>query len=125
MSESKLLEQITADWLAQHRNGHSDDEAEQAALRKRVMATVGTIRSDSTRSQRTGELVSEIISKKHRKESDALKRRSAAGLIDAGAILAILETGDEWHSACLEALLSVRMPLLTTGAVPRLAPSKP
>lgn len=42
---------------------------------------------------------------------------SAAGLIDTGAILAILETDDEWHSACLEALLSVRMPLLTTGAV--------
>jgi hypothetical protein len=76
ISVSKLLEQITADWLAQRRNGHSDDEAEQAALRKRVMATVGTIRSeDSTRSQRTGELVREIIYKKHRKESDALKRR--------------------------------------------------
>jgi hypothetical protein len=75
MSVSKLLEQIAADWLAQRRNGHSDDEAEQAALRKRVMATVGTIRSDSTRSQRTGELVREIMSKKHRKESDALKRR--------------------------------------------------
>ncbi len=73
---SKLLEQITADWLAQRRNGHSDDEAEQAALRKRVMATVGTIRSeDPTRSQRTGELVREIISKKHMRESDALKRR--------------------------------------------------
>ena len=72
---SNLLEQITADWLAQRRNGHSDDEAEQAALRKRVMPTVGTIRSDSTRSQRTGELVKEIISKKHREESDVLKRR--------------------------------------------------
>jgi predicted nucleic acid-binding protein len=42
---------------------------------------------------------------------------SAAGLIDTSAILAILEKGDEWHSACLEALLSVRMPLLTTEAV--------
>jgi uncharacterized protein len=42
---------------------------------------------------------------------------SAAGLIDTGAILAILEKGDEWHSACLEALQSVRMPLLTTEAV--------
>jgi hypothetical protein len=76
ISVSKLLEEITTDWLAQRRNDHSDDEAEQAALRKRVMATVGTIRSeDSTRSQRTGELVREIIYKKHRKESDALKRR--------------------------------------------------
>jgi hypothetical protein len=75
ISVSKLLEQITGDWLAQRRNGHSDDEAEQAALRKRVMATVGTIRStDPTRSQRTSELVREIIHKKHLKESNALAR---------------------------------------------------
>jgi len=75
ISVSKLLEQITGDWLAQRRNGHSDDEAEQAALRKRVMATVGTIRStDPTRSQRTSELVREIIYKKHLKESNALAR---------------------------------------------------
>jgi hypothetical protein len=75
-SVSKLLEQITADWLAQRRNGHSGDEAEQSALRKRVMATVGTIRSkDPSRSQRTRELVREIIYQKHEKESDALKRR--------------------------------------------------
>ena len=76
ISVSKLLEQITGDWLAQRRNGHSDDEAQQAALRKRVMATVGTIRStDPTRSQRTSELVREIIYKKHLKESNALARR--------------------------------------------------
>ncbi len=75
-SVSKLLERITADWLTQRRNGHSDDDAEQAALRKRVMATVGTIRSkDPTRSQRTSELVREIIYEKHLKESNALKRR--------------------------------------------------
>jgi len=42
---------------------------------------------------------------------------SLAGLIDTGAILAILETGDIWHSACLAALKSVRIPLLTTEAV--------
>ena len=40
-----------------------------------------------------------------------------AGLIDTGAILAIVEADDYWHSACLEALQSVRMPLLTTEAV--------
>ncbi len=75
-SVAKLLEQITAEWLTQRRNGHSADDAEQAALRKRVMATVGTIRSeDPTRSQRTSELLREIIYRKHMKESDALKRR--------------------------------------------------
>jgi predicted nucleic acid-binding protein len=42
---------------------------------------------------------------------------SLVGLIDTGAILAILETGDFYHSECLEALLSFRIPLLTTEAV--------
>ena len=75
-SLSALLDRVTADWLAERRNGHSDDEAEQAALRKRVMATVGTIRgNDPTRSERTSELVREIIYKKHLKESNALARR--------------------------------------------------
>jgi uncharacterized protein len=41
----------------------------------------------------------------------------AVGLIDTGAILAIVESGDHWHAACLEALRSVRIPLLTTEAV--------
>ncbi len=41
----------------------------------------------------------------------------ASGLIDTGAILAIVDSGDTWHSACLEALRSVRIPLLTTEAV--------
>jgi hypothetical protein len=75
-SVSALLDQITADWLTHRRNGHSTDDAEQAALRKRVMKTVGTIRSgDPTRSQRTSELVREIIYEKHLKESNAAKRR--------------------------------------------------
>ncbi len=39
------------------------------------------------------------------------------GLIDTGAILAIVEADDLWHDACLEALRSVRIPLLTTEAV--------
>jgi predicted nucleic acid-binding protein len=42
---------------------------------------------------------------------------SAAGLIDTGAILAIVDAADHWHTACLEALQSVRIPLLTTEAV--------
>ncbi len=81
MSVSALLDRATADWLAQRRkDGNSEDDAAQAALRKRVMATVGTIRGgDPTRSERTSELVREIISKKHVKESDALKRRFGLG----------------------------------------------
>jgi hypothetical protein len=75
-SVAKLLERITADWFAQRSNGHSNDDAEQAALRKRVMATVGTIRgNDPHRAERASELVREIIYKKHLKESNALARR--------------------------------------------------
>lgn len=40
-----------------------------------------------------------------------------AGLIDTGAVLAIVEVDDGWHSACLEALRSAPLPLLTTEAV--------
>lgn len=40
-----------------------------------------------------------------------------AGLIDTGAIVAILESDDAWHSACLSAIRSTRLPLLATEAV--------
>jgi uncharacterized protein len=40
-----------------------------------------------------------------------------SGIIDTGAIIAIAEFDDAWHSACLEALRSVHIPLLTTEAV--------
>jgi hypothetical protein len=74
-SVSALLDQITADWLTHRRNGHSTDDAEQAALRKRVMKTVGTIRgNDPTRAERASELVREIIVRKHEKESRAFAR---------------------------------------------------
>ena len=39
------------------------------------------------------------------------------GLIDTGAILAVLDFTDSWHSACVEALNSLRMPLVTSEAV--------
>ena len=74
-SLAQLLEQITADWMHQRRNSRNGDEKEQAAIRRRVMAAVGSIRGgDPTRSQRTSELVLEIIRKKHAKESDASRR---------------------------------------------------
>ncbi|MGH9498719.1 MAG: hypothetical protein ACRD3L_06205 [Terriglobales bacterium] len=71
-SLAQLLEEITGNWLRERRDG---DEAEQAAIRKRVMATVGTIRrGDPTRSERASELVREIIRQKHEKESHASRR---------------------------------------------------
>lgn len=75
LSLSGLLERITTDWLRKRRDSRNGDEAEQAELRRRVMATVGTIRGgDPTRSQRASELVREIILKKHIKESNASRR---------------------------------------------------
>jgi hypothetical protein len=74
-SLSALLDRVTADWLAQRRNRHSDDEAEQAAIRRRAAAAIGSVRGgDPTRSARASELVREIIARKHAKESRASLR---------------------------------------------------
>jgi uncharacterized protein len=40
-----------------------------------------------------------------------------AGLIDTGAILALLDRDDEWHVPCVEAYEDHRLPWLTTEAV--------
>lgn len=40
-----------------------------------------------------------------------------AGLIDTGAIIAIVDADEDLHVPCLEALASLQMPLLTTAAV--------
>jgi hypothetical protein len=67
-----LLERITAQWLEERRNG---DEDEQAALRRRVMATVGTIHSgDPTLATRAREIVRERIARKNTQESNASRR---------------------------------------------------
>jgi len=42
---------------------------------------------------------------------------SPAGLIDTGAILALVDRGDDWHEACVEAYNRVRLPLFTSEAV--------
>ncbi len=74
-SLAALLDRITSGWLAEHRNGHADDEAEQAAIRKRVMATVGTIHSgDPTLATRAREIVRERIVRKHAQEANASRR---------------------------------------------------
>lgn len=40
-----------------------------------------------------------------------------SGLIDTGAIIALLDRDDRWHDACLEAFEAVRLPVLTSVAV--------
>ena len=87
-SLSALLDQVTAEWLAERRNGHSNDDAEQAAIRKRAMSAIGSVRGgDPTRSARTSELVREIIARKHEKESRAFARifRKSARRAASGA----------------------------------------
>lgn len=41
----------------------------------------------------------------------------AAGLIDTGAILALMDKDDAWHAKCVEVFHSLRLPLATTSAV--------
>jgi hypothetical protein len=74
-SLASLLEEITATWLKERRNSRNGDDAEQAAIRKRVMATVGTLRSgDPTLSTRARAVVRERIVRKHAEESRASRR---------------------------------------------------
>jgi uncharacterized protein len=39
------------------------------------------------------------------------------GLIDTGALLALLDRADDWHEPCVEAFARARLPLGTTAAV--------
>lgn len=39
------------------------------------------------------------------------------GLIDTGAILALLDANDAWHQRCTEVFPSLRLPLATSSAV--------
>lgn len=39
------------------------------------------------------------------------------GLIDTGAILALLDADDSWHERCVEAFSLLKLPLATTAAV--------
>jgi uncharacterized protein len=39
------------------------------------------------------------------------------GLIDTGAIWALLDADDHWHERCVEAFSALKLPLATTAAV--------
>ena len=42
---------------------------------------------------------------------------AASGLIDTGAILALLDRKDQWHGRCADAFVNLRTPLATSAAV--------
>jgi predicted nucleic acid-binding protein len=42
---------------------------------------------------------------------------AASGLIDTGAILALLDRDDRWHPRCAEAFTELRLPLASSAAV--------
>jgi predicted nucleic acid-binding protein len=42
---------------------------------------------------------------------------SARGLVDTGALLALLDRDDKWHSPCVEGFARARLPLATSAAV--------
>lgn len=65
-SLAALLEKITADWLAEQRDSRNGDEAEQAAIRKRVAFTIGTIAGDDPmRASQASQRVKEILRKRY------------------------------------------------------------
>jgi len=40
----------------------------------------------------------------------------ARGLVDTGALLALLDRDDRWHQRCVEAFATLRLPLATSAA---------
>ena len=41
----------------------------------------------------------------------------ASGLVDTGALLALIDRDDRWHGRCTEAFAALRLPLATSAAV--------
>ncbi len=76
-SLSALLQEFTSAGLRARRNGHSHNEAaEQAAIRRRARKAIGACSGgDPTASERSRELVQEIVYRKHLKELNGSSHR--------------------------------------------------
>jgi hypothetical protein len=65
-SLAELLEEITGNWLEEQRRSRNGDEAEQAAIRKRAAAAIGSITGgDPSRSSQASKLVRKILEEKY------------------------------------------------------------
>ena len=74
-SMSAFLEELTSDGLRARRQGRANDAAERAALLKRVLPTVGTIRSgDPNLASQVSETVRARVARKLRDEIHASRR---------------------------------------------------
>jgi hypothetical protein len=72
---SKLLDDMTDNWLHYRRNGRAGDDAQLAALRRRVMATVGTIHSARPHlASKSREIVRERVVRKLQQELHGSRR---------------------------------------------------
>jgi len=66
VSLAELLERITADWLQEQRDACNGDEKEQAAIRKRAAAAIGSVASgDPMRSSQVSQKVKELLRKRY------------------------------------------------------------
>ncbi len=65
-SLAKLLEEITGTWLEEQRNSRNGDEAEQAAIRRRAAAAIGSIAGgDPSRSSQASKRVRQILEERY------------------------------------------------------------
>jgi hypothetical protein len=75
--------------------GHSDDDAEPPAIRRRAMAAIGSVAGgDPACSERAANWFAKSFAESMSSAMRSLAA-SAVGLIDAGAILALIGRGDE------------------------------
>jgi hypothetical protein len=75
--------------------GHSDDDAETPAIRRRAMAAIGSVAGgDPACSERAANWFAKSFAESMSSAMRSLAA-SAVGLIDAGAILALIGRGDE------------------------------
>jgi hypothetical protein len=102
-----LLERIALEWLGARRRETDADDA-QARLHALAAETFGTI---------AGAIPIDRRPCGPRSAAAWPRGVVVSGLIDTGAILALLDRDDRWHGPCVEAFATLRLPLLTSSAV--------